>query len=203
MDPKPSKKMLTLPRFDSISDEWNESGNESWESGWMTVSAHHITTLLIRFRLHVKNSFVRLRLTDPNRPGGGHPVWSTCSPSSLSRTWAPWSSRPSAGLPLGPPGRRASSVWMVNGGGRLIRWNDKNKKYDDLWWWMKRGYEKCIKGEPGVGNPGLWDRHKLLLHLLRGERSRSRLPQPSEGKRGKIHLVSMLLLVLIVKMLER
>ena len=45
MDPKPSKKMLTLPRFDSISDEWNESGNESWESGWMTVSAHHITLL--------------------------------------------------------------------------------------------------------------------------------------------------------------
>ena len=133
MDPKPSKKMLTLPRFDSISDEWNESGNESWESGWMTVSAHHITTLLIRFRLHVKNSFVRLRLTDPNRPGGGHSVWSTCSPSSLSRTWAPWSSRPSAGLPLGPPGRRASSVWMVNGGGRLIRWKWKQQK---IWWFM-------------------------------------------------------------------
>lgn len=68
---------------------------------------------------------------------------------------------------------------------------------------MMRGYEKCIKGEPGVGNPGLWDRHKFLLHLLRGKRSRSGLPQPSEGKRGKIHLVSMLLLVLIAKMLER
>ena len=140
MDPKPSKKMLTLPRFDSISDEWNESGNESWESGWMTVSAHHHPPH--RFRFHIKNSFVRLRLTDPNRPGGGHSVWSTCSPSSLSRTWAPWSSRPSAGLPLGPPGRRASSVWMVNGGGRLIRWKWQQQK---LWWFMVMDDERLWK----------------------------------------------------------
>ena len=115
---------------------------------------------------------------------------------------------------LGPPGHRQAFHWDRQVGERpLFGWwtevdgwsdeNENNKKYDDLWWWMKRGYEKCIKGEPGVGDPGLWDRHKLLLHLLRGERSRSGLPQPSEGKRGKIHLVSILLLVLIAKMLER
>ena len=102
--------------------------------GWRS---QHITTLLIRFRFHVKNSSVLLRLTDPNRPGGGHPVWSTCSPSSLSRTWAPWSSRPSAGLSLGPPGRE-----MVNGGGRLIKWKWQQQK---LWWFMVMDDERLWK----------------------------------------------------------
>ena len=134
MDPKPSKKMLTLPRFDSISDEWNESGNESWESGWMTVSAHHHPPH--RFRFHIKNSCLS-EVDWSFRPGGGHSVWSTCSPSSLSRTWAPWSSRPSAGLPLGPPGRE-----MVNGGGRLIRWKWQQQK---IWWFMVMDEERLWK----------------------------------------------------------
>jgi len=34
----PENRRKKTVRFDSISDEWNESGNESWESGWMTVA---------------------------------------------------------------------------------------------------------------------------------------------------------------------
>ena len=47
-----------------------------------------------------------------------------------------------------------------------------------------RGDEKNIKGEPGVGDEGLWDRHKLLLHIVGGERQRPRLPKPAKGRRN-------------------
>ena len=46
-----------------------------------------------------------------------------------------------------------------------------------------RGDEKDNEGEPGVGDPGLGDRHKLLLHIFRGERQRPRLPEPKKGRR--------------------
>ena len=89
--------------------------------------------------------------------GGGHPFWPTgCSPC-FQRIPSPlWGSSPA--LPLGSAGRY--NTHMAIGG------------------WMKQN----IKGEPGVGDPGLWDRHKLLLHIFRGERQGERLPEPKKGR---------------------
>ena len=49
-----------FPRFDSISDEWNESGNESWESGWMTV------TIIIIIDFIISNIIMTIHQSHPN-----------------------------------------------------------------------------------------------------------------------------------------
>ena len=89
--------------------------------------------------------------------GGRHPFWPTgCSPC-FQRIPSPlWGSSPA--LPLGSAGNY--NTHMAIGG------------------WMMQN----IKGEPGVGDPGLWDRHKLLLHIFRGERQGERLPEPKKGR---------------------
>ena len=100
-------------RFDSISDEYNESGNESWESGWMGVGD------------------LRAGRLPP------HPAF--------------------------------------RGLGRPLLWDRQVRQGSGGGSW-------CI-GEPGLGDPGLRDRHQQLLHLLGGQRQGEGQPA-QEGRTG-------------------
>ena len=100
-------QFFSLSRFDSISDEWNESGNESWESGWMTVSSSRSSETLYHSSLFTTIEYV----------GGRHPFWSVGSTPCFSRI-PPSPSGSSPRLPLGSPGKDGKWREMATGSWR-------------------------------------------------------------------------------------
>ena len=146
-------------------DLWRMERERQRELGIRMDDGLIITTIttVINF---IKSNIILLFaiFTTLEHVGGRHSFWSTgCTPCFPRQTpSSPGGS--SARLPLGSPGRvETSQKWQLG----------------------SRGWKSCSsnEGEPGVGDPGLWDRHKFLLHIFGGERQRPRLPKPKKGRR--------------------